>query len=51
MRYRLRTLLIVLALGPLVLTAIVLYAERSWNEFMRWRLRKIPSVAPKTYGS
>jgi hypothetical protein len=36
MRYRLRTLLILLAVGPVLLAGFLLYFERSWNDVVRW---------------
>jgi hypothetical protein len=50
MRYRLRTLLIVLALAPIALAGLLLYGERSWNEVVRWWMRpplpRAPSAPP-----
>jgi hypothetical protein len=46
MRYRLRTLLILLAVGPIALEGLLLYGERTWNEIVRWWVRKTGPVPP-----
>jgi len=46
-RFRLRTLMILLALGPILLAGLLLYGERTWNEILRWWMRQPPPTPQK----
>ena len=52
-RYRLRTLVIVLAIGPPLLALILAYGDRPYIEFQRWLIREQPGglkvVMPATW--
>src|SRR4029079_16840998 len=39
-RFRLRTLMILLAVGPILLAGLLLYGDRTWNEILRWWIRQ-----------
>jgi hypothetical protein len=43
MRYRLRTLLIFLAIGPPLIAAALVGGDRRWLEFRRWLARREPN--------